>query len=149
MPCTHGFTPVPTIDLICLLHDHQACFAQTRTPNFSLKDREAEERSARRRPVGGAQPDFCSCSTNSGVLVASGLLLWVLLSTETFTTVLISSYPFIRSLINLLSEARGQLVELGYLSGGPPGAKPNDSGGRCLLLHCFQYSDKYENTLES
>ena len=37
-------------------------------------------------------------------------------------TVLTSSCPFIKSLIDLTSEAGRQLVKLGYLSGGPPGA---------------------------
>ena len=62
--------------------------------------------------------------------------------------VLTSSYHFIKSLIDLISEVHGQLVELGYLSGCPPGAKSNESGGHFLLLHCLQRSDYDENTLE-
>ena len=51
-------------------------------------------------------------------------------------TVLTSSFPFIKSLIDLISEALEQPAELSYLSRGPPRVKPNYSGGHFLLLQC-------------
>ena len=62
--------------------------------------------------------------------------------------VLTSSYHFIKPLIDLISEAGRQVVEPGYLSGCPPDAKFNDSGGHFLLLHCLQRSDNYETKRE-
>ena len=42
-----------------------------------------------------------------------------------------SSYPFIKSLFDLISKGLGRLVEpgYGYVSGDPSGAKLYDSGG--------------------
>ena len=42
--------------------------------------------------------------------------------------VLINSYPFINSLLDPISEAHDELIELGSLSSGPTGARSNDSG---------------------
>ena len=42
--------------------------------------------------------------------------------------VLTNSHPFINSLLDPISEAHDQLIELGSLSSGAPGARPNDSG---------------------
>ena len=59
--------------------------------------------------------------------------------------VLTNSYPFINSLLDPISEAHDQLIELGSLSSGPPGARPNDSGEPFLFLHWFKRSELYEN----
>ena len=59
--------------------------------------------------------------------------------------VLTNSYPFIKSLLDLISEAHDQLIELGSLSSDPPGAMSNDSGERFLFLHCFKRSEQCEN----
>ena len=42
--------------------------------------------------------------------------------------VLTNIYPFINSLLDPISEAHDQLIELGFLSSGPPGARSYDSG---------------------
>ena len=49
--------------------------------------------------------------------------------------VLTNSYPFINSLMDPISGAHDQLLELGSLFSGPPGARPNDSGEPFLSLH--------------
>ena len=49
--------------------------------------------------------------------------------------VLTNSYPFINSVLDPISEAHDQLIELDSLSSGPPGARPNDSGEHFLFLH--------------
>ena len=59
--------------------------------------------------------------------------------------VLTNSYPFINSLLDPISEAHGQLIELDSLSSGPPGARPNDSGEPFLFLHWFNRSEQCEN----
>ena len=41
--------------------------------------------------------------------------------------VLTNSYPFINSLLDPISEAHDQLIELHSLSSGPPGARSNGS----------------------
>ena len=67
------------------------------------------------------------------------------------TEALLRSSPAVILSLNpfLISEAPEQLVELGYLSGGPPGAMPNDVDGHLQLFHCLQRNGKSENTLES
>ena len=59
--------------------------------------------------------------------------------------VLTNSYPFINSLLDPISETHDQLIELGSLSSGPPGARSNDGGERFLFLHCFKRSEQCEN----
>ena len=59
--------------------------------------------------------------------------------------VLRNSYPFINSLLDPISEAHGQLIELGSFSSGLPGARSNDSGEPFLFLHCFKRSEECEN----
>ena len=59
--------------------------------------------------------------------------------------VLTINYSFINSLLDQISEVHDQLIELGSLSSGPPGARSNDSGEPFLFLHCFKRSEQYEN----
>ena len=59
--------------------------------------------------------------------------------------VLTNSYPFTNSLLDPISEAHDQLIELGSLSSGPPAARSNDSGEPFLFLHCFKRSEQCEN----
>ena len=59
--------------------------------------------------------------------------------------VLTNSYPFTNSLLDPISEAHDQVIELGSLSSGPPGARPNDSGEPFLFLHLFKCSEQCEN----
>ena len=59
--------------------------------------------------------------------------------------VLRNSHPFINSLLDPISEAHEQLIELGSLPSGPPGARSNDSGEPFLFLHCFKRSEQCEN----
>ena len=59
--------------------------------------------------------------------------------------VLTNSYPFINSLLDPTSEAHDQLIELGCLSSGPPGARPNDNGELSLFLHRFKRSEQCES----
>ena len=60
--------------------------------------------------------------------------------------VLTNSYPFINYLLDPISEAHDQLIELGSLSGGPPGARPNDSGEPFLFPRCFKRSEQFVKT---
>ena len=46
---------------------------------------------------------------------------------------LTSSYHFIKSLIDLISEVHGQLVELSYLSGVLPARSPT----RVVVIFCY------------
>ena len=59
--------------------------------------------------------------------------------------VLRNNHPFINSLLDPISEAHEQLIELGSLPSGPPGARSNDSGEPFLFLHCFKRSEQCEN----
>ena len=59
--------------------------------------------------------------------------------------VLTNSYPFINSLLDSILEAHDQLIELGSLSNGPPGARSYDSGEPFLFLHLFKRSEQCEN----
>ena len=59
--------------------------------------------------------------------------------------VLTNIYPFINSLLDPISEAHDQLIELGSLSNGPPGASSYDSGELFLFLHCFKRSEQCES----
>ena len=59
--------------------------------------------------------------------------------------VLTNIYHFINSLLDSISEAHDQLIELGSLSNGPPGASSYDSGEPFLFLHCFKRSEQCES----
>ena len=59
--------------------------------------------------------------------------------------VLTNSYPFVNSLLDPISEAHDQLIGLGSLSSGPPGARSNDSVEPFLFLHGFKRSEQSEN----
>ena len=59
--------------------------------------------------------------------------------------VLTNSYPFSNSLLDPISEAHDQLIELGSLSSGPPGARSKNSGESFLFLHCCKRSEQCEN----
>ena len=59
--------------------------------------------------------------------------------------VLTNSYHFINFLLDPISEAHDQLIELGSLSSAPPGAGSNDNGEPVLFLHCFKRSEQCEN----
>ena len=59
--------------------------------------------------------------------------------------VLTNIYPFIHSLLDPISEAHDQLIELGSFPSGPPSARPKDSDEPSLFLHWFKRSAQCEN----
>ena len=63
--------------------------------------------------------------------------------------ILTISYAIIKSLLDPIAEAPGQLVELGYLSSGPAGAKPYNNGVHFLFFLCLKRSNECESVSKS